>query len=340
MREQIIANFLAARGWEKADRSLLAQDASFRKFERLRDGERQAVLMDAPPPKEQVAPFITIAKHLNALGFNAPDLFEQDIENGLLLIEDFGDDTYSQLLANPFDNEHFLYALAIDVLTILHQIPTEQAIPAGLAPYDDDMLMEEACLLTDWYIPAITGGPCIPEAREAYLAAWRPLLERVQSQPITLVLRDYHVDNLMIIDGQEGIKTCGLLDFQDAVAGPTAYDLISLLEDARRDISDELYQSMMDRYLEAIPELVEPGPVGEEFKVACAILGAQRHTKVIGIFTRLYKRDSKPAYLHHIPRVWRLLERSIQHPALIDIRQWLDHHIPTQNRIIPISDGE
>ena len=250
MREQIIANFLTSRGWGKAERSLLAQDASFRKFERLRHGEKQAVLMDAPPPQEQVIPFVTIAIHLNALGFNAPDIYEQDIENGLLLIEDFGDDTYRQLLSNPFDNEHFLYALAIDVLTQLHRLPSDQAIPNGLAPYDVDFMLKEVCLLTDWYIPAITGEPsCNHAARQAYVAAWTPLLERVQSQPKTLVLRDYHVDNLMIIEEQQGIATCGLLDFQDALAGPAAYDLISLLEDARRDISDELRQSMKERYL-------------------------------------------------------------------------------------------
>ena len=337
MREQIIENFLNEHGWGDAKRNLLAQDASFRKFDRLQRGDTSIVLMDAPPPMEKVEPFINIAGHLNKLGFNAPDIIARNIEHGLLLVEDFGDDTFTKLLTNEHDNEDFLYSLAIDVLTHLHQIPAEQAILDDMPSYDLPTLSREVGLLTEWYMPAITGQETPPEVTQSYQEAWLPLFNRVQCQPQTLVLRDFHVDNLIIIKGQNGIRACGLLDIQDALAGPRAYDLISILEDARRDISDELRTRLWQRYLAAMPEFSEPGPARDELEAMCAIMGAQRHAKIIGIFTRLYKRDNKPAYLTNIPRVWKLLERSVQHPALIDIKDWLDHHIPPPTRLTPDS---
>jgi N-acetylmuramate 1-kinase len=327
-RDALITAFLSAHAWPREARAPLAGDASFRRYERLTDGKRRAVLMDAPPPQEDVRPFVALASHLRQLGLSAPEILAQDTEAGLLLIEDLGDDTYTRLLAGGSDEES-LYALAVDVLAAIHRLG-DGAIPAGLPAYDDQSLLDEARLLTDWYLPAATGRPTDDGTRREYENAWLSVTPLVQAQPPTLVLRDYHVDNLMKLPGRAGVAACGLLDFQDAVAGPAAYDLMSLLEDARRNIDEALIAAMMERYFSAFPGLDR-----QTFETAFAILGAQRHAKIIGIFARLCIRDAKPDYLVHIPRVWRLLERSLRHPALTVVRDWFDHHVAKDIRGIP-----
>lgn len=328
-RETIIAGFLAARGWGAARRDKLPGDASFRRYERLALDKRRAMLMDAPPPREDVRPFLRVARHLTALGFSAPQIYEADETAGLLIIEDLGDDTYTRLLARGAD-ERELYALAIDVLIALHRLPETQAIPAGLPAYDDQRLLDEARLLVDWFMPAITGAPTPDAVIEEYVALWREVLPLTRRIPATLVLRDYHVDNLMGVPQRTGVAACGLLDFQDAVAGPTAYDVVSLLEDARRDLAPGLPEAMMERYLAAFPQLEKAA-----FTAAAAILSAQRNAKIIGIFTRLSRRDGKHHYLGHIPRVWRLLEQDLRHPALAKLRAWFDRTIPSALRRAP-----
>ena len=188
--------------------------------------------------------------------------------------------------------------------------------------------------MTDWYLPAITGHIIDAAGREGFIAAWRNGFAAVHGQPHTLVLRDYHVDNLIWLEGREGIARCGLLDFQDAVAGPAAYDLMSLLEDARRNIDAGLKQLMLARYAAAIPELARSGPDRDAVKVAFSVLAAQRHIKVIGIFTRLCLRDGKADYLIHIPRVWRRLEASLCEPTLAPIAAWIDQKIPPGLRAV------
>lgn len=324
-REALIQAFLAKAGWGDAQRGRLAGDASFRHYDRLVRGSEQAVLMDAPPPKEDVRPFVRIARHLLALGYSAPGLLAVDEENGLLLLEDLGDATYTRLLAKGHD-EAALYALATDVLADLHAHP--DSIPAGLPPYDDERLLTEACLLTDWYMPAV-GRPVSEAERAEYATLWTKLFPVARAVPDTIVLRDFHVDNLLLLD-RPGLKACGLLDFQDAVAGPITYDPMSLLEDARRDIDPALIAAMQERYLARFPGLDR-----EAFAASWAVMAAQRHAKVIGIFTRLCKRDGKPVYLGHIPRVWRLLEQACAHPALAEMRRWLDTHIPKDKRTVP-----
>lgn len=325
-RAAMISHFLDESGWGKAERARLAGDASFRHYERLRRSADRAVLMDAPPPKEDVRPFIRIARHLEHLGLSAPRLLAVDEENGLLLLEDLGDSTYTHLLADGGD-EAALYALAMDVLAALHGKP--DAIPAGLPPYDDERLLTEACLLTDWYLPAV-GCTVDADARAEYAALWRAVFPVARAVPDTLVLRDFHVDNLMLLD-RPGLKACGLLDFQDAVAGPLTYDVMSLLEDARRDIDPALIAAMTGRYLARMPHLDH-----DAFRASWAVMAAQRHAKVIGIFTRLCKRDGKALYLGHIPRVWRLLEQACAHPALAGIQSWLDRHVPKDRRTVPL----
>ena len=326
-RENLITAFLSENDWTYASRRRLAGDASFRHYERLSQGDDKAVLMDAPPPQEDVRPFIRIADHLLGLGYSAPRILAADEQAGLLLLEDLGDDTFTRLLARG-ESERSLYRLAIDLLADLHG-EADAAFPNGLPRYDDERLLTEAFLLPDWYIPAVTGAAISDEARQDYADQWRAIFPIARQVHDTLVLRDFHVDNLMRLD-RPGVAACGLLDFQDAVIGPLTYDLMSLLEDARRDIDPSLIADMRAHYLSKFPSLDHAA-----FDASWAVLAAQRHAKVIGIFTRLCRRDGKPIYLGHIPRVWRLLEAAVAHPALAGIRDWLDRHIPKEKRGVP-----
>lgn len=334
-REAAITTFLADHGWAAAQRSVLAKDASFRSYDRLTDATRRAVLMDAPPPEEDTRPFIQIAEHLRSLGLHAPEIYAQDTEQGLLLLEDFGDHTYARAIeANP-KRESALYELAIDVLIHLHKTPEAELIPAGLPPYDSQFLYNEVEIFLDWYLPHVLPEPLPTEARVSYEALWRDLFEHVQKEPQCLVLRDFHIDNLILMEDRAGLDACGLLDFQGALAGARAYDLMSILEDARRDIEPDLVTHLKHRYFAAFAELAADGPARQAFEASYAILGAGRHAKVIGIFDRLAQRDSKPGYLHHIPRVWRLLERSLEHPMLAAVADWFDAYVPGPLRITP-----
>jgi len=329
-RNAAINLFLADHGWGNARRAPLADDASFRRYERISDTNRTAVLMDAPPPKEDIRPFQNIAAHLCNLGYSAPDIYAADEIQGLLLLEDLGDDTFTRVLADG-GNETRLYESAVDVLIDLHRKSTGEVIPLGLAAYTDRRLLDEANLISAWAYPALNGGDSLPgTALTAYEAAWLEIFPLLHDQPQTLVLRDFHVDNLLWLPNRTGVRTCGLLDFQDALAGPGAYDLMSLLEDARRDLTPGLKTRMMARYFAAFPEMDRRG-----FETAFDILAAQRHAKVIGIFTRLSVRDGKSDYLGHIPRVWGLLEKSLENPVLNSVKKWFDRHIPMETRVIP-----
>lgn len=325
-RNGAIVAFLERAGWADAARQRLPGDASFRRYERISGRRGRAMLMDAPPPQEDVRPFLTVARHLQGLGYSAPAILAEDQALGLLLLEDFGDDTFTRLLAAGAD-EASLYTLAVDLLIDLHRQPRATAV--DIPPYDEARLLTEASLLTDWYLSAI-GAPVAAGEREDYLARWRASFKVFAASPPTLVLRDYHVDNLMRLEGRVGVAACGLLDFQDAVLGPPAYDLVSLLEDARRDVSPTVTSSMLARYAAAFPKVDR-----DAFAAAYAVLGAQRNAKIIGIFTRLLVRDKKPHYLKHIPRVWRLLEGDLAHPALIEVRDWFDRHVPPGRRMVP-----
>lgn len=328
-RDADIVAFLATFGWGDAARTRLPGDASFRRYERLNGPRGAAMLMDAPPPQEDVRPFITIARHLTSLGYSAPRILAENTDLGLLLLEDFGDDTFTRLLAKGAD-ELSLYELATDLLIDLHR--NSRAADVAAPPYDEARLLTEASLLIDWFLPAM-GAPVAPEIRDEYLQLWRAAFVELAGPP-TLVLRDYHVDNLMRLPGRVGVASCGLLDFQDAVLGHKAYDLVSLLQDARRDIAPPLAHAMYTRYVTAFK-----GIDWQSFDRAYNVLGAQRNAKIIGIFTRLMVRDGKPHYLAHIPRVWRLLEADIAHPALRGIRTWFDRHVPEAIRKAPSSQA-
>jgi len=321
-RRRAMTAFLGTAGWGDVSAMPLAVDASFRRYYRLVRAGSSAVLMDAPPPQEDIGPYVVVTALLRELGLSAPAVLAEDRDEGFLLLEDFGDDTYTRLLERGAD-EPALYRLAVDTLIALQRAAEPRGTPE-IPPYDMERLLGEAALLVDWYRPIGSG------LREEYIALWRAVLpDAIVSRP-TLVLRDYHVDNLMLLPDRPGIRGCGLLDFQDAVTGPPSYDLVSLLEDARRDVPAPLRRAMTERYLAAFPALDQSA-----FLRSAAILAAQRNCKIIGIFTRLWKRDGKPQYLSHIPRVWRLLEQDLGHPALASITRWLYHHLPPESRCRP-----
>lgn len=320
--------FLAEAGWAAAERRLLAADASFRHYDRLTGRDGTAVLMDAPPDKEPVTPFLTVAATLQELGLSAPRILAADAKQGFVLLEDFGDRTFTQVLAAGGD-EAALYRLALDLLVALQQRWTPE-LGEGLKPYDLETLLAEACLLVDWFLPAISGRPTDPEVTQRYLAAWRESLAEVAEVREVMVLRDYHVDNLMLLPGRPGPGACGLLDFQDALLGSATYDLVSLLEDARRDLGPGLAEEMLQRWHDALPER---DPEADRRHYAC--LGAQRSAKIAGIFTRLDRRDGKSRYLAFLPRVLRLIRQDLQHPALAPVAAWFDEHLPLEDPVLP-----
>jgi len=311
--------FLAANGWGGAEILPLAGDASFRRYFRVVHGERRAVLMDAPPEHEDVGPFLAIAGHLDTLGLSAPRSHAVDRAGGLLLLEDFGDRLVGPLLRAGTEDEAPIYR---DAITLLARL-AEQPVPAGLPPYDMAVLRREIGLFPEWYAPAV--GLAVDT--EGWGAAWDAVLPRVADpRPPVLVLRDYHVDNIMLLD-REGLRRLGLLDFQDALAGHRAYDLVSLLQDARRDVSPALEAAMLDAYA------AEAGIAdADAFRADYEILGAQRNTKILGIFTRLWKRDGKRSYLPFQPRVWGYLERNLRHPALAPVAAWFEANVPAELR--------
>lgn len=271
--------------------------------------------MDAPPQHEQIQPFIEIARHLLALGLCPPEPLQTDTEHGFILLEDLGDNTFTRLLANG-DDKQALYALAVD--TLVQMQSCTQATRIELPAYSEQLLINEAMLLTEWYYPHLTGEPISDESRRAYIACWTRILRGLPRMDDTLVLRDFHVDNLIRLEDSQ----CGLLDFQDAVIGSPAYDLVSLLEDARRDMNAPLAKRMLERYF-----LQRPAICRADFMRWYHVLGAQRHCKVLGIFTRLSVRDNKHHYLDHIGRVERLLAAKLKLPELATLNLWYEQYI-------------
>jgi aminoglycoside/choline kinase family phosphotransferase len=328
-REAALPAFLAANGFADAMHDPLPVDCSFRSYSRLHEGPRPALLMNAPPGLEPLEPFIAIARHLRDLGLSAPSVFAADLTLGYALIEDFGDATFTRRLDAGASHKP-LYTLAVDALIALQTNP--RMVEIDVPAYDLDRLMAEALLFLDWYWPAIHGAPPTGDARAAYETMLRGLLQPIADGPKTLVLRDFHVDNLMTLEGREGVAACGLLDFQDAVLGHPAYDLASLLQDARRNVDAALAEAMRERYAAAVPQFADDR--------AYYVLAVQRHLKVLGIFTRLSRRDGKSHQLHHCARLWRLIDECVAaEPVLKPLGDWLAHHWPPETRIVPPLPG-
>ena len=311
------SDFLTRAGWAGATILPLAGDASFRRYFRVIDGERRAVLMDAPPPHEDPRPFIAIAEFLRGIGLRAPDIYARDLDAGLLLIEDFGDNRMREAVDADPAIERTIYRGVVDVLIELNRHD-----PPALTRHGLDNWVDEVGLFTEWYCPHL--GLTVDES--GFRDAWSAVLAPVDAAAERWIteLRDYHAENIMLT-GAGGIADYGLLDFQDARIGHPAYDLVSMLEDARRDVSPAVETEMLAYYMR------ETGR-GPDFETAYWTLGAQRNTRIIGLFVRLWKRDNKPWYRAFQPRMWGLLERNLAQPQLAPVRAWFDANVPAAAR--------
>ncbi len=330
-RSEAIDQFLTQAGWKGAVRTSLAGDASFRRYERVTHGEKKSVLMDAPPEKEDVRPFIRIAQYLAEGGLSAPRILAADEAQGLLLLEDLGDDLFARVLSKTPQQEEALYLAAADVLVELYA-QAEKTQYHGVPLYDMDRFLQQVALLPEWFLPAASGEKISAPAMSEYLELWRKALAQLPPLRRVLVLYDYHAENLLWLPGRKDAERAGLLDFQDGVLGLPAYDMVSYLEDARRDVSAATVARAIDYYLEKT--LLPRG----EFMMAYDLLGAQRNTRIVGTFARLAVRDGKQQYLAFLPRVWAHLERDLKHPRLKEVKAWMDDTIgPTWRGVLSIN---
>lgn len=317
-RADLANTFLRGTDWANATRNSLAGDASNRRYERLSQSNGQtAVFMDAPPDKgEDVRPFVAIAKHLTGLGLSAPEVIAEDAEHGFLILEDLGDDLFARVVHAQPALEQTLYEAATDALVHLHQSP----IP-DLPKYDAKVMTEYAATAFTRYKAGITGT--IDDNETAQFAkAFEPLLAQLTDGAGVLVQRDYHAENLLWLADRRGIARVGMLDFQDAMLGHPAYDLVSILQDARRDVPPGLEDLMIRRYLSQTH--ADPGT----FRAAYAALGAQRNLRILGVFAKLSLDMGKAHYVDLIPRVWDLLQRDLDHPALKAIAKMVRTTLP------------
>jgi aminoglycoside/choline kinase family phosphotransferase len=358
-RRMAMMDFLRSAGWGSADVRALPGDASTRRYFRVVSGARHAMLMDQPQhaetpaapadatPEERralgynavarlagadCARFVAIADFLRSRGLSAPEIYAADCAAGLVLMEDFGDRLYADILSGG-GNEAELYKAAVEALARLHADPAPVKISPQVAlyPYDETAMLAEIALLTDWYLPLALNRKATGEEASEHRALWHKLLLSAKDANAKFVHRDYHAQNLLWLPDREGTARVGLIDFQDAVAGSSAYDLVSLLEDARRDVSPALAEAMVAHYLAAMRNRAAPANE-EELRAAFAIMAAQRNAKIAGIFARLQLRDGKPRYLRYLPRVWGYLRHDLEHPALADLKTWYERVLPQTAR--------
>jgi len=343
-----LRGFLHKASLALAERKRMQGDASTRVYERIRINNTSAILMNAPrrtdgPPvrdgkpysaiahlAEDITPFVAMADALRAQGFSAPEIYAADLQNGFLLLEDFGAETF--VAGQPPAPIEARYAEATDLLATLHAktlpttLPVRGTAPYTIPRYDLDAFLIEAELLLDWYIPH--RGLAVDEATRAeFRKLWQHALRPALNGPQTWVLRDFHSPNLIWLPNRQGISRVGLLDFQDTLIGPAAYDVGSLLQDARVDVPDTLRRELLARYINKRTEQ-DARFDADAFKALHAAMVAQRSTKILGIFARLDKRDGKPQYLRHMPRVWRYLQGALTHPALAGLARWYKNNVP------------
>lgn len=286
---------------------------------------------------EGVRPFVAVAEALRANGLSVPRIDAYDLDNGLLLLEDLGDRVLGREVEAGTANQEEMWRAATDVLIAMSRASPPQELPLPdasahvLPSYDHGALSIEVELIPDWYWPALHGSQIAAAARDEYLTLWGAIFDHLAKLPQGWVLRDYHSPNLLWLPEREGIAKIGVIDFQDAMRGPPAYDLVSLLQDARTDVPAELEAALLDHYCAGVGR-AQPEFDRDAFAFAYAALGAQRNTKILGIFARLAKRDGKPGYLRHVPRLWRYLERDLAHPELKSLKGWYDRHMPADAR--------
>ena len=357
-RDEQMRDFLAGCGWGNAVVTPIPGDAYTRTYARLADGARRALLMNQPQGAEApVAPagatpaerqamgynavarlagadigrFAAVAQHLRNAGLSAPDIHAADNAAGFMVLEDLGDGLFADVVASGGD-ERALYLNAMEVLARLHaqDAPGEMS-GKPLFAYDETALVSEADLLTQWYFPYALDRDATAGEVDEHRALWRAALAPVLAAPKVFVHRDYHAQNLLWLPDRNGAAKTGLIDFQDAVAGSRAYDLVSLLEDARRDVGAGIAEAALAHYFEMMT--AQGTPVDEAaFRAEMAAIAAQRNAKIVGIFARLFKRDGKPRYLSYLPRVWGHLSGDLAHPSLAALRAWYDRTIPQEKR--------
>ncbi len=349
-RLRALSEFLDKTPYAEGGAHYLQGDASTRSYARLALPGRSAILMNSPrqpdgPPirdgkpysalvhlAEDVTPFVAVAAALRESSLSAPAIYAFDLDQGFIILEDLGDRVFGAEIVKGHPMAE-LWGAAVDTLLALAEAPPPERLPVeGHAPYrlpalDADAMLTEASLLIDWFWPALHGKPMPQSLRDEFMALWRPLLATAATSDSGWVLRDYHSPNLMWLPSREGVKRVGLLDFQDALRGPLAYDLVSLLQDARLDVPEALEREQLARYC-AARSAQSPHFSSAEFRTLYATLGAQRNSKILGIFARLAKRDGKRGYLAHIPRVARYLERDLAYPGLAPLRGFYAREFP------------
>jgi len=316
-RNSLLLQFIKQNNLQNYQLEKVAGDASFRHYFRVVGDNKSFIIMDAPPQYEDVRPFCKIAEFLVKNNFSAPQIFAKDFENGFLLLEDFGDDSYRKVLEKNHSIEEKIYSDAVELLVDLRSITPPQNLPI----YDDKLLLREVMLFVDWYLPNVVKKPLSTEQKQEFENIWLNLFSRL-SPPNMLVLRDYHADNLMLLKNKVGVKNLatanvGLLDFQDAVIGVGAYDLVSLLEDARRDVDVNLQEKMLQHYFK------KSNFDGDQFFLDYQILSLQRNIKIIGIFSRLAFRDNKKNYLNFLPRVFGYVNSRLESQAFQAIKPFI-----------------
>ncbi len=312
--------FLARHGMDRLSLEKFEADASSRRYFRVM-GEG-LLLMEERHDPVGFAAYLRLSHHLNVLGLSAPKVFGADPLNGLALVEDFGDGTYAACLGRGHD-ETALYTLAVEALLHLHDDARGKEV--NQPGYDISVQLDELRIFLDWFVPAVAPGIDKDQFGQRFLSLWHDALAPVVKRFDTLVLRDFHVDNLMFLDRRSGIARCGFLDFQDGVLGPCEYDLVSLLQDARRDLADGLEQQLLSFYVANAPGHLGPP---DDIRHRYALLGAQRHARILGVFVRLYLRDAKPRYLTFVPRVLKQLKTALADAGLVDITALLDTELP------------
>ncbi len=347
-RMAAVRQFIAESGFSEAQRRRMPGDASTRNYERLALGDKRAILMNSPPRPDgpplrngrpysaiahladSVVPFVALANGLFDQGLSAPNIHHADLDHGLLIIEDLGDERV--VSGDPPTPMAERYETAVDVLLALHGrrlpdvLPVAPQVEYRLPSYDMDAFMIEAELLLDWYLPKLDVPPTTV-ARESFRTLWCEVLQPAVDAPQTWVLRDFHSPNLLWLPQRRELARLGILDFQDGLLGPAAYDLASLLQDARVDVPEPMELALLGRYVRS-RRAADPDFDGSDFIKIYVTLAAQRASKILGIFARLDLRDGKPQYLRHIPRVWGYLQRSLAHPGLAELNAWYNEHVP------------